>query len=77
MFIDRIRDIFFEELGIDMTAIQDEDNVFELGIMDSLLTLKLLLCLEEKFRIQIDLAEIEIEDFSSINKINTYLMEIK
>lgn len=59
-----------------MTSIQDDDNIFDMGIMDSLLTLKLILCLEETFKISIDLAEIEIEDFSSIQNINTFLMKM-
>lgn len=76
MFINKIRDIFSNELGIQMTSIQDDDNIFDMGIMDSLLTLKLILCLEETFKISIDLAEIEIEDFSSIQNINTFLMKM-
>ena len=45
--------------------------------MDSLATMHLFIRLEEKYGVVLDLAEVEIEDFATVRKINQYIKNNK
>ena len=76
MYISEIKRIIKEELYI-ADNIENEENLFETGLLDSLTTLKFFCCLEDAFKIEIDLAEVEITDFETIEKINEYIIKAK
>ena len=50
----------------------DDDNIFELGLVNSLFALQLVLFLEKTFSIKINNEDLDIMNFSSINRLNTF-----
>lgn len=74
MYCDKILKILKEDVLTDSAVIDIDTNLFETGLMDSLATMHLFIQLEENFGIHLDLAEIEIEDFSTVRKINEYIL---
>ena len=48
-------------------------DLFETGIMDSLVFVDLLMLLEREFRIKIDMEQIELEDFKSVEGISIFV----
>ena len=48
--------------------LKDDDPLFESGIIDSLGFIKLLAFIEEKFKVCIDMGEVTIEKFNTINE---------
>ena len=76
MYKDRIKSIINSVLYKEIDGIEDI-NLFESGLFDSLTTLKLFRAIEEEFSLNIDLADIEITDFETIEKINQYLVKHK
>lgn len=53
----------------DGIKVNDDDDIFKLGYVNSLFALKLLNFIEKQFSITIDNSELEIENFSTINNI--------
>lgn len=47
----------------------DDDNIFQLGISNSLFVMKLLNFVEQEFKLEVDTNELEIENFSSVNNL--------
>lgn len=74
MYRDRIKRIISDVLYKNVDEIE-EINLFESGLFDSLTTLKLFRAIEKEFSITIDLADIEITDFETVDKINQYLVD--
>ena len=48
----------------------DSDNIFKMGFVNSLFAMKLLNFVESEFKITVENDEINIENFSSVDKIN-------
>ena len=48
-------------------------NLFQEGILDSFNFVELLLELEKKLNIKINMDDLNYQDFSTVNKINTFL----
>lgn len=48
-------------------TVEDDENLFDSGIIDSLGFIKLLAFVEEKLKISIDMSEVTMEKFSTIN----------
>ncbi len=63
----RIQAIFQAELQIDPPAISDE--LIEAGVLDSMMFVSLLMHLEDEFYLTVALQDVEISDFSTIEKI--------
>lgn len=53
----------------DEVDFSDEDNIFELGFVNSLFAMKLLNFVESEFDISIEPEDIEIINFSTVNNI--------
>ncbi|AEV37841.1 Hypothetical protein PSE_3333 [Pseudovibrio sp. FO-BEG1] len=51
-------------------AIEDNTNIFELGLAHSLFTVQMILFIEGKFGIELELDDIKPEDISTIAKIS-------
>jgi acyl carrier protein len=68
-----IREFISEELLHDhnQNKLQDEDQLIETGIIDSLGIMTLLVFLEEKFSIQVSGDDLVPENFSSITAISS------
>lgn len=68
---DSIVKLFREQLNVDVED-PDTDLVSD-GLMDSLMLIELLTHLEEQYRITIDLADLDIENFRSITSITNFV----
>lgn len=70
-----IRDFISRELLHDSreTPLNDEDQLIEAGIIDSLGIMTLLVFLEEKFSLQISGDDLVPENFGSINAISSLI----
>ena len=54
----------------DEIEINDNDNIFELGFVNSLFAMKLLNYIEQEFDITVNNEDIDISNFSTVNKIS-------
>lgn len=52
----------------------DSDNIFQLGYIDSLFSLQLVIFVEKEFSITVDNMDLDIENFSSVNRITDFIM---
>lgn len=50
-------------------ALDDDDQIFEKGIIDSLGFIKLLSFIENRFKVSIDMSEVSMDKFGSISDI--------
>lgn len=66
-----IVDNFMHEL--DHQVLGDDDPLIEKGIIDSLGLIRLLSFLEERFGIQIEETEVEVENFRSLNALRSFI----
>ena len=68
---ERIRTFIESNLVVfeDETKFSDNDNIFELGFVNSLFAMKILNYIENEFKITIDNEDIDIRNFSSVNNI--------
>jgi D-alanine--poly(phosphoribitol) ligase subunit 2 len=62
----RVHRIFRDGLELDVEV---DTDVIAGGLLDSLAFVQLLVSLEEEFGLEVNLAEMEIEDFSSVSRI--------
>jgi acyl carrier protein len=57
----------------DEAEFSDSDNIFEMGFVNSLFAMKLVNYIEEDFGIEVDNDDLEISNFSSVNRITDYI----
>jgi D-alanine--poly(phosphoribitol) ligase subunit 2 len=62
----KVHRIFREGLELDVDV---DTDVIEEGLLDSLAFVQLLLALEEEFGIKVDLADLELDQFSTVSNI--------
>lgn len=67
-FIDANLIVFDEE-----TDFSDNDNIFELGFVNSLFAMKLLSYLESEFNILIENEDMDINNFNSVSNIMKFM----
>ncbi|MBL6449326.1 acyl carrier protein [Fulvivirga sp. 29W222] len=53
----------------DEADLKDDDNIFQLGYVNSLFAMKLLNYIESEFNVKIETDEMDIKNFSSVNNI--------
>ena len=53
----------------DMEAVQDDDNIFDKGLVNSLFAMQLVSFLEKKYNIAITNDELDLKNFKDINSI--------
>ena len=53
--------------------IKDDDDIFKLGLVNSLFTMQLVMFLENEFHITIQNEELDWENFKSINSITSFV----
>lgn len=70
-----IRDYILQEFlpGEDPAALNDSTPLITGGILDSIATLKLVRFLEEKFGIQVEAHEADVDNLNMINAIAAYV----
>jgi acyl carrier protein len=57
-------------------SLNSEDNLFEKGVLDSLMLIQFVLSLEDEFKIKFSNQDINYDNFSSIKKIDTLLAQL-
>jgi methoxymalonate biosynthesis acyl carrier protein len=57
----------------DDVTIYDDDNIFESGFVDSSVAMQLVIFIEEKFDIQITDDDLDLINFSTINRIVQFI----
>ena len=69
--LDRIREFVRSNLMVfdEGVLFEDDDNIFELGLVDSLFAIQLVSFVEGEFGIDILDSELNIDNFSSVNRI--------
>lgn len=67
--------LFREQLQVE---VPDNDlNLMENGIIDSLALVNLITVVEEEFQVSISLETIDLQRFESINKLNELILELR
>jgi len=67
----QIAQLFADRLQIDVPAA--DVDLFAAGIVDSLMFVKLLAALEERFSIHVSFEELEIDDFRTVRQIASFV----
>ena len=57
----------------DEAEFTDSDNIFEMGFVNSLFAMKLVSYIEQEFAIEVDNEDLEISNFSSVDRIAAYI----
>jgi len=57
----------------DNFKLKNEDKIFELGFLDSMFALQLVGFIEEKFGVDVNEEDLDIENFSSVNNIAAFI----
>ncbi len=75
MIREKIRDLIQKNLDMEneVEELKDSDNIFEMGYVNSLFAMKLVTFVEDEFDIVIENDELNIENFSTINKIVIFI----
>ena len=67
--------LFREQLQVD---VPDNDmNLMENGIIDSLALVNLIMAVEEKFSVSISLEDTDLQRFESVNQLNGLILELR
>ncbi|MFC1604117.1 acyl carrier protein [Planctomycetota bacterium] len=76
---DRIREFVKMNLSVydDDTELGDDDNFFELGFVDSPFAIQLVCFIEEEFKIKVGDNDLDIDNFTSVNRIAEFLNKKK
>ena len=69
---DQIAVLFSEKLNLDVPS--SDTDLFEIGLLDSLSFVDLLLCLEQKFGTKVSIEDLEIDNYRSIEKIAEFVI---
>jgi len=72
---ERIRGFIRHNLAVfdDEALFKDDDNIFELGFVDSLFALELVNFVEKEFRIEVTDEDLNLSNFSSVSAIDAFL----
>ena len=75
----RIREFVKMNLSVydDDIVLGDDDNIFELGFVDSPFAIQLVCFIEEEFKIRIGDDDLDIDNFTSINRIAEFVSRKK
>ncbi|MCB1179853.1 MAG: hypothetical protein KDK36_19915 [Leptospiraceae bacterium] len=71
-----IKDVLFNEFGLDESDIKEETKLFQSGLLASIDMLQLTNLLEEKFNIKFQDDQIKMSNFESINLIAQMIEKI-
>ncbi|MCP4156713.1 MAG: acyl carrier protein [bacterium] len=73
----KIRDFIEGNLVVfeDEADFSDSDNIFEMGFVNSLFAMKLVSYIEQEFGIEVDNEDLEISNFSSVDRIAEFISD--
>ena len=73
--IERIREFVKKNLSVydDDSALGDDDNMFELGYVDSPFAIQLICFVEEEFKIKVGDNDLDLDNFTSVNRIAEFV----
>lgn len=54
-------------------VINDSDDIFETGIVSSLFSMKLITFIEKEFKLEVDYADMNLDNFNTVDNICTYI----
>jgi methoxymalonate biosynthesis acyl carrier protein len=63
--------------SINIANLNNDDNLFESGIVNSLFAVQLMTFLEKTFMLEIGMDDLDIENFKSVNATTTFVMRKK
>jgi methoxymalonate biosynthesis acyl carrier protein len=63
--------------SINVPKLNDEDNLFELGIVNSLFAVQLMTFIEKTFGLEVETDDLEIENFKSLKAATAFVMKKK
>jgi len=61
--------------SIDFTQLDDDDNLFESGIVNSLFAVQLMTFIEKTFSIEVGTDDLDIENFKSLNATTAFVLK--
>jgi methoxymalonate biosynthesis acyl carrier protein len=72
---EKIRDYVKKNLTVyeDEQTLGDDDDIFTLGFVDSIFAIQLVCFIEDTFNIKVGDADLDIDNFSSVNRIVTFV----
>jgi len=66
---EQIKNFIIENFMDGEGSIEDDESLFEANIIDSMGLIKLLVFIEKKFTIHIEIGEVTLDNFSTINDV--------
>jgi len=63
--------------SINLAKLNDEDDLFESGIVNSLFAVQLMTFLEKTFSMEVGMDDLDIENFKSVNATTAFVMKKK
>ena len=63
--------------SINIPELNDGDNLFELGIVNSLFAVQLMTFIEKTFDLEVEIDDLDIENFKSLNATTAFVMKKK
>ena len=61
--------------SINFTYLDDDDNLFESGIVNSLFAIQLMTFIEKTFAIEVGMDDLDIENFKSLNATTAFVVK--
>ena len=61
--------------SISITDLDDDDNLFESGIVNSLFAVQLMTFIEKTFAIEVGTDDLDIENFKSLNAMTAFVLQ--
>jgi methoxymalonate biosynthesis acyl carrier protein len=65
----------FVARSINLPDLQDDDDLFESGIVNSLFAVQLLTFIEKKFSIEVEADDLDIQNFKSLNAATNFVLK--
>ena len=63
--------------SINLPQLNDEDNLFELGIVNSLFAVQLMTFIEKTFGLEVETVDLDVENFKSLNATTAFVIKKK
>ena len=63
--------------SINLPELNEEDNLFELGFVNSLFAVQLMTFIEKTFVLEVEMDDLDIENFKSLNAATAFVMKKK
>ena len=61
--------------SINMPDLNDDDDLFEMGIANSLFAIQLMTFIEKTFALDVELEDLDIQNFKSLNASTAFIMK--